>query len=834
MEVLEHFDYLEARAVVQKNWPGKKPQAIDELNRWNVFAEGYAQPLLLKWREHRYEPVMRAIRPARDVYDRLRRERKGLNFQDLLLRSVSLLRDNPGVRRYFRQRFSHVLVDEFQDTDPIQAEVMLLLASDDDRETDWRKCRPVPGALFVVGDPKQSIYRFRRADIVTYSRVRSIIESAGGAVVSLSTNFRSSKPIVEWVNQCFDEVFPVHADAYNPAKRPLDAGRRERTDCGPNLECLDIPPGLRWPREIAEFEADRIARTIRQAIDERWPIPRTESEQSRGVPPHAQPGDFLIVAKSRARLTVYGRKLQHYGLPHLVTGGHGLNDVPELELLRLCVSAVIRNDDPIALVAALRSPLFGISDSLLYDFRRHGGRFHYRSDIPTALPEEDAAVLCDAFRRLRTYAGDLHRMPPAAAIERIAADLGLVAHAGAGEAGNVHAGGLLKAMELLRSMEGSVTASDVTTLLDRLVDGEDAHDGAVARPFSEPPVRVMNLHQCKGLEAPFVFLVDPSGESEHDVGLYIDRSSDQAKGYLPIYGRKRSQYGRPPLLAHPPGWETLAAEEQKFLDSETNRLLYVAATRAGVKLVISQPQDGNADAKNPWRMLAGSLKDAGPLADPHVGASAPPVPLPFEPAAWDRENSVIADRWRTVLKPSYSVQAIKEAAIRGNAKPHGAEAGGAEWGTVLHSLLESTMKHPEADLHSLAVSALVSEELPIELVDQVIETVQRVIGSDLWHRARNSLQCLTEVPVMTLADPAGSGGLPTIHRGVIDLVFLEEAGWVIVDYKSERVEALEIPKLVSYYTPQIDAYAEVWQRIVGQPVAERGIFFSHTGNYVSV
>jgi ATP-dependent helicase/nuclease subunit A len=193
--------------------------------------------------------------------------------------------------------------------------------------------------------------------------------------------------------------------------------------------------------------------------------------------------------------------------------------------------------------------------------------------------------------------------------------------------------------------------------------------------------------------------VDPSGESEHDVSVFIDRSAAKPKGFLPIYGPRRSQWGKPPVLAHPPGWSDLADEEQKFLDAETNRLLYVAATRAGVKLVISQRQEEKADQKNPWRVLSAQLKTPSPFADPGPVASKPAVTLTFDAGDWERETDAIEGRWRSVLQPSYAVLAIKESAIKGGFKPHGAEKGGAEWGEVLHTLLEAAMKRPEAGLH---------------------------------------------------------------------------------------------------------------------------------------
>ncbi|MHC4164718.1 MAG: UvrD-helicase domain-containing protein, partial [Planctomycetota bacterium] len=165
----------------QADWNDPK-EGKAEWVRWNAFLDTHAKPLVAAWRHRRYEPALRVLREAAAHYERLRADHGALSFQDLLMNARRLLREKPHVRRYFRARFTHLLVDEFQDTDPIQAEVMLLLTADDPDEKRWRECRPVPGALFVVGDPKQSIYRFRRADIVTYNQVRDIIREHGAEV----------------------------------------------------------------------------------------------------------------------------------------------------------------------------------------------------------------------------------------------------------------------------------------------------------------------------------------------------------------------------------------------------------------------------------------------------------------------------------------------------------------------------------------------------------------------------------------------------------------------------------------------------------------------------
>ena len=186
-DLLELFDT--SHGATLKYWgegsAGDKQIAKRERDRFAEFRSDVAQPALEWWYRHRYEFVIELLEQAQLIYNDARRASGGLDFQDLLLRSAEALKRQPILRAYFQRRFTHILVDEFQDTDPIQAEILAYLTSRDNNETDWKKCSPAPGRLFLVGDPKQSIYRFRRADIVTYQQVKSIFESSGGKVLSL-------------------------------------------------------------------------------------------------------------------------------------------------------------------------------------------------------------------------------------------------------------------------------------------------------------------------------------------------------------------------------------------------------------------------------------------------------------------------------------------------------------------------------------------------------------------------------------------------------------------------------------------------------------------------
>ena len=140
------------------------------------------------------------------AYETAKAKAGALDFLDLLLKTRDLIWDNLEVRSSFQQRFKRIFVDEFQDTDPLQAEILLLLAANDTAATNWREIRPVPGKLFLVGDPKQSIYRFRRADVGIYRGVYEMLQAVGARRVTLRTSFRARPNIQRTINAAFEPV----------------------------------------------------------------------------------------------------------------------------------------------------------------------------------------------------------------------------------------------------------------------------------------------------------------------------------------------------------------------------------------------------------------------------------------------------------------------------------------------------------------------------------------------------------------------------------------------------------------------------------------------------
>ena len=858
MDMLQELD--RKPKVTQKSWPGvgdtdkerkaaQKEAALGWLDQWEQIRDTLARPALWQWRAHRYPVAIAALQQALAVYDRLRAERGGLSFQDLLCKAARLLVGHPDVRRSFRSRYTHLLVDEFQDTDPVQAEMLLLLTATDPDERDWRQCVPAPGSLFVVGDPKQSLYRFRRADIVTYTAVRDII-AAHGDVLALTTNFRSRGDLVGWVNDVFAAQFPQQPTVESPSFTPSTSGRREAPAGGDERGWLS---GLRTLRLVrsgqagdawAEQEAREIATFIKRAIDAGLAVPRTLDEAARGHTTACRPGDFLLVARERKHLGIYAAALHAVGLPVDVTGTLGEDQAEPLRDLRTCLAALADPDDPVAMLALLRGVVFGFSDADLFAYKTAGGRFTGGIDVPTGL-EAAVAARCaaarDAFGRWRAW---LRQLPVAATVERIIDDAGLflIAVAADGEAGprgRAVAGLLLKYLERLRTDRAEVVSiHDCLDLLDDMIDGATRaeFDPLTIDPPSTDCVRVMNLHKAKGLEAPVVFLVDfqkrKVGDDVTDGPfLHVDRTHARTTGRLAV---THAVGWSKRIVAAPPGWEEFCRRERAFEQAEQIRLDYVAATRPGSCLVVSlyekheEGKKGEPDtftAEGAWERFADALAAMPDLPTLTAVAAAPqPAPASPPPAAL---GDAIRTRIAACVQPTFARISPRELLTEpAEGIRFTGDGLGEPWGRAIHRLLELAAHDADLDLPAAAATALSGEEVSLVHLDRAVETVQGVLASEIWQRAQASPARFVEVPFAVqvrgedlperVRKLAGDGEpLPTVVRGVIDLVFAEAGGgWTVVDWKTDAVTQASEQLLEDHYRPQVELYADCWRLLL--------------------
>ncbi len=331
-----------------------------------------------------------------DYAERRRREGRA-EFQDLLVWARDLLRDNITVRDHFRRRFSHLMIDESQDTDPIQAEIAMFLAesvpqgmSGSGRPITWDTIVPEKGKLFVVGDPKQSIYRFRRADVEQMLHLRDRMEAGGGSTVNLVQNFRSQKPVVDWVNYLFDNWMGKGGDD-DPEGRVqadyVDMAHRWSADAdsvvGPRVWALGDEAQPAPIGAIRQQEAVEIAALLRQTVEQGWLKLDQESTNAAGGKEVYSPvsfSDICILIRARTSLPGLERALESANIPYRLESSSLIFESEEVRDLLNCLRAIDDPADRVSTVAALRSPAFGCSDVDLLRHDEAGGSFDYLSD----------------------------------------------------------------------------------------------------------------------------------------------------------------------------------------------------------------------------------------------------------------------------------------------------------------------------------------------------------------------------------------------------------------------------------------------------------------------
>ena len=350
-----------------------------------------------------------------DGYQAMKAHVGKLDFLDLLLLACELLRTNANVREYFQQRFSHMFVDEFQDTDPLQAEILLLLAADDPAEADWLKARPAAGKLFLVGDPKQSIYKFRRADVTLYQRVCAASEKGGVRRINLTRSHRSVLGIQQFVNAAFATEMTGDEACAQAMYSAIEEDGPHRPD-QPSVIALPAPR----PYGSSRISKDRINACLPDAIgafidwlvnESGWKVRGPDGAE--WIPVAARHVCILFRRFTNWGLDMtrdYVKALESRGLPHLLVGSKSFHHREEVETLRTALTAIEWPEDELSVFATLRGSLFAISDGLLLRFRQEFHRLHPFRKYPETL-DPDFRDITDALDLLADSAS--RAQPPA-------------------------------------------------------------------------------------------------------------------------------------------------------------------------------------------------------------------------------------------------------------------------------------------------------------------------------------------------------------------------------------------------------------------------------------
>jgi ATP-dependent helicase/nuclease subunit A len=764
------------------------------------------------------------------------RQRAGvLEFHDLLVHARDLLRGSAAVRTALAERYQAILIDEFQDTDPLQLDIAFLLAAADpasEPPAHWRDTELAEGKLLIVGDPKQSIYAFRGADISVWDEART---SFHGQVVQLAQNFRTVPTIVEWVNEVFAEIIGDGRPRSQPAYHPLAAAREPMME-GPAVVLLGGPADGRID-ELRAAEAGEIARLLRLVKHDQWRI--TDQAAPQGTRP-VRYDDVAILLPTRTSLGHLERALDGAAVPYRIESRSLVWATDAVRDLLAVLAAIDDPADDIAVVAALRSPGFACSDVDLLDWRAAGGRWDHRREPPEGVA--NGHPVSRAMAALKGYHDVRNNDPVDLLVERIVRERHLVELTFAQRRPRDHWRRLRFVIDQARAfVEAGGRSLGELLAWAELQTAEGAAVVETPAPESDDDaVRILTIHGSKGLEFPIVVL---SG-----LGTRL-----QAGGPLVTWGGARPEVavGRKDSRFTTPGFAAAAADIDNASADEGHRLLYVAATRSRDHLVVglTHSPGGPSHAKQLWAVatdepgerlshLARRIAVADQLSL-ELGAAAVALPPTIDV---DERDRWLAEH-DALLARANAPRALSPTGLSGQPDdpleapdppvpvtddvaapiPSARRRGGTAVGRAVHGVLQTVELGPPADVTSLLALAthLATAEGVPEAAADVAALAASSLASVTVRSAAAASRRWREVPVTV---PLGAG---RTLEGYIDLLYEDADGnLVVVDHKTDRERDPE------RYRRQLAAYAFALEAVLGRPVGRAVLVYADPGGAV--
>lgn len=857
--------------------------------------------------------AIRLARKTADEYATAKRLQGALDFDDLLLHARNLLRDNESVCQRVASGIRLLMVDEFQDTDPVQADVVRSLCG----------AALTSGKLFMVGDRKQSIYRFRRADPTVFATMSNELPSSGR--LPLNVNFRSQPAVLNFVNHLFapamdnyESLAPFEnsqhsptpaieflfasfdaddAQTPSPAELEADAGAESDDEAGPNAA------------QLRRREACWIARRISTLLADPTPRIRTKNKDANGSPilRRTEPGDIVILFRALSNVQDYEAALREEGLDYYLVGGKAFFAQQEVfDLLNLC-RYLDDCDDVVALVGILRSPFFNLSDDAIQALAFHTDADSSPNQTIPGHPESQSNSPAPPTRSTRSLHETLYLVPPAylpedqqsrirfaasvlgelrrqkdriplsdlltSAMERTGYDAAVLAeYLGARKLAN-----LRKLIEMARQFDQGdfFTLKDFVTRLQTSVLEETDEEFATTQPESGDVIRLMSIHQSKGLEFPVVIVadIDRKGPPRGSDAVLHPELGPLLK--LPEqFGKSRENLG---LKMH-----SLAEKEADA--EETIRLFYVACTRAADYLILSAGINPDKPAQSPWRQLLESRFDVSTgllKGDPLLGSSesstagrdtVPEILVHHRPCE-SRRGPSKDERMIPVGEVPGRVIAAEAQDLPESARVYPADFSGGQivsvstlekidaelsgstssfepanptmaddnpidpdqatlLGILIHEVLERVDFRDTTnwlDVLNIAVGHS-PDVVPENVVEQARSMLEQFFASSIaaelsqakWlHREIDFLLPWPSPPVSDLSVEEEALRPQTLIAGVIDVLIKTDAGWQILDYKTGDFPLrASDAKLLAPYEMQLGLYSQAVEQWFGVAPAE--------------
>lgn len=795
----------------------------------------------------------------------LKQRRGVLEFCDIERLVYKLMRDNPDIRKEYNEKYDEVLIDEYQDVNALQDAIFETISSGDN--------------LFMVGDMKQSIYRFRNSDPTIFKHKTDTYHDEHNRVINLNKNYRSRENVLESINNVFSKIMSEGAGEidYDFTQR-LNAGDLAYEDVN-NAGVTDNRSELVLVRRdensvmsSAEAEAEYVAARIKDMIDSGFKVRRTvtdENGEQRFVYETARPRDFVILADSVKNIAeIYNDALERAGIV-CYAETEGYFDRSEIMAVMSLIKMIDNPLNDVPFTASMRLPVCGFSDDELASVRLAGGDDMYSCAVNMSKSETELGKKCAAFlEKLEKWRSCAKVIPCDRLIWMIYEDTDLYAYYGSAERGEEAQANLRMLFERAREYE-STGYKGIFNFI-RFVDKmrERSSDFSPAKLISEEHdvVRIMTMHKSKGLEFPIVFIVGASKKFRLESGHTMCYHKDEGIGIRYINSDTRCSI--PTAVT-----KRIDRKNKTETIAERMRLLYVAMTRAKEKLIITAP----------WKMgmqeLNFSYEDNSRIVNSAKSFFEWLAPIAKTDKLWkyseiiaeDTNNTESAKRvysleipdksgvidWKyehidgTLSPAKISVtelkrrkmhddiadsgQLFKSASVRKKPSFMTKEQPivGAQKGTVVHYVMQTLPAFADMNVIKEHIAQLVSTgqltKREAECVD--CEKVLAFYSTDIAKRIQKSPAVYREVPFEIIEDSAdvyGFSGEEVMLQGIIDCCFEEDGEFVLLDYKTDYYEKGKGYELAERYRFQIEKYGQAIEKITGKRVKEKYLYlFNH-------
>jgi ATP-dependent exoDNAse (exonuclease V) beta subunit len=766
-----------------------------------------------------------------------RRAAGELEFHDLLVLARALLRDpahGGRARARLRERYQRILIDEFQDTDPIQVELAALLATpvehDDAPETrPWSSLPVEPGRVFFVGDPKQSIYRFRRADIATF--LEAADRFADHAPQFLSCNFRTAANVLDWINAVFAELIRAHPGS-QPEYRALDAGRADGGDGRVTLLGRHAHSDKPNADELRAREAADVAGAVQRVMKEQWQVFDRDDNRWRA----AQLGDVCILLPARTSLGFLERAFDDAGIAYRAESSSLVYATREVRDLLAALRAIDDPSDELSLVSALRSALFGCGDDDLFVYHvEHGGRWDLRMPVPDSLPSDNPVR--GAMARLRVLHDRRLWSTPSELLECLVREQRVL------EAGalGTRFRDIARRVRFLIDQARAFSDTQSGTLRDYLAwAAMQSAEGArvveaVLPETDDDAVRILTIHSAKGLEFPIVIC---SGATTAALG-----AQRGVQVLFPPAGGCEVKLAKGVQTAH---FELYQPVDEQMDFHEKLRLLYVACTRARDHLIVSvHRRERDLDRVEPTRWTHAELVwnacrdiDSAEAFDvarvqPVRRAPAAALAAGLAPAVWEEEYE------RLFASGSRRAFVSATALAKRDAPPDTIDPGlakeardlelppwnkgryGTAIGRAVHGTLQTIDLLTGADVDATAAAQAAAEGV-LGFEATIAALTRAALGAPSIQRAAQRpswRETYVAVPLEGLT-----------LEGYVDVVYRDDDGLVVVDYKTDAVTNIaDAATMLARYQLQVGAYAVAIELATGEPVVRAVLVFLQPG-----